>query len=226
MENNSNDNFSIEKPNLIVCEGKDDVGFFYNFLKSFKDGTDDRVQVFGAGSDKAIRPFIKNIHLSPRFDMLRSLTIIRDSDNKAEDYSKSIRGALKDAGFPVPDKPCRVASGPRPGGTEIINTGYALLPDFCSEQTVGELENLCLDILDKANPDSEKLLNIAENALLNAEKQGLSFKKRYKNKLHTYLSLSNTFVGLKLGESAKANAFNFAAVELEPLRKLLSDIIE
>ena len=225
MKKRYRDYFTIEKPNLIVCEGKDDESFFNYFIKSLEYETENHVQVAKAGGKNGIIDFIKNLHVLPFFHILKSLTVMMDSDDNPKGRSMSIRNALRNAGFPVPDRPCEVASGLRPGSNEIIKTSYALLPNFCSEETEGELESLCLTILNN-NTNSQEFLAIVEDILRRIEKHGTTFKKRDKNKFHTYLSLSNKFVGMKLKESVSANIFCSSATELEPLRKLLSGMLE
>ncbi|MDR1070204.1 MAG: hypothetical protein LBL37_05430 [Gracilibacteraceae bacterium] len=51
-----------------------------------------------------------------------------------------------------------------------------------------------------------------------------AFSREHKNKLYTYLSLTDEYVGLKIGESARAEAFDFAANNLSPLKGLLDAV--
>jgi hypothetical protein len=96
-----------------------------------------------------------------------------------------------------------------------------LFPAFDSS-TNGTLEDLCLGALSSANKDT--ILNITDAAVSSASAQAGAFSREHKNKLHTYLSLTNEYVGLKIGESAKARAFDFSASNLKPLIALLEEI--
>jgi len=69
------------------------------------------------------------------------------------------------------------------------------------------------------------LLKIVDDAMTKAEEVGEGLRRPHKNKLHTYFSLTDDFVGLKIGESAKANAFDFSAKEFESLKTLLEEML-
>ena len=105
-----------------------------------------------------------------------------------------------------------------------IKVGYALFPIFDSDKTSGTLEDLCLCTL--FHQASAMSLKVVDDAVTKVEKDGEKLRRPHKNKLHTYLSLTNDFVGLKIGESAKANAFCFSAREFEPLKTLLNEMLK
>ena len=47
-----------------------------------------------------------------------------------------------------------------------------------------------------------------------------------KNKFRTYLSLTNEYVGCRIGMAAERNAYDFTSPVLEPLRNLLFNVVE
>lgn len=124
---------------------------------------------------------------------------------------------LKKNNFAVPDSPCVVAT-PSPDNIQVW-VGYALFPELNSSEKNGTLEDLCLETL--AGDSAEVLRKIADHAVTSVNSQLGPLKRQHKNMLHTYLSLTDHFVGMKIGESAKANAYDFSACRLDPLKKLL-----
>ena len=132
------------------------------------------------------------------------------------------------AGFTIaPTKPCKAVKSliyPGLDKEQLIITGYALFPDIDSDNTSGTLEDFCLTTL--LDPNKEKLLSIVDATIKTCTEQVIAFTRPHKNKLHTYLSLTNDFVGLKIGESANANAFDFHCKELDPLKDMLQTMLE
>ncbi len=52
------------------------------------------------------------------------------------------------------------------------------------------------------------------------------FRTTHKNKLHTYFSSTDSFVGMKIGEAAKAQCFDFSHVNLDFLKNAVIDLID
>ena len=210
---NKNERFKIESPHLIICEGRDDEGYLLSYLKNVE--MDEKFQVKNCMGKDKIPSFIKGLENAIGIEILQSLIVIRDADEKPKEAIDSIKNALGKNRFAVPSKPCEVAI---PKEEEHkVKVGYALFPKFNSEDTPGRLEDLCLKTL---NLDGDIIEKIAFSAVNDVEQSG-ALKHPYKNKLHTCLSLTDDFVGKKIGESAKAKAFDFSAKELEPLKELL-----
>jgi len=223
-------NLKIEKPHLIVCEGKDDKEFLTSFLKSYKPESVAKIQIIYAKGESNIPIFLKTLHGLPNFAMLRSLAIIRDADDNPSGASQSIRSALGKAGFAVPDGPCLVASGNGINATtKHIKVAYALFPKFnqVGANASGAIENLCMEILDfSQNTELEKISSIAQDALKAVEGCGIVLNHRNKNELYTYFSLTNEFVGKHIRYVADGKAFDFTAKALDPLKKLMQEMLE
>jgi len=214
----------ISLPHLIVCEGLDAKLFMIYLLQPLIKSNPlfEQFQVIEPGGNDDLRLFIKTLPNLPNFDTVKSITIVRDAENNSEGSNQSVQTLLKNAGFIVPDAPCVVALPTE--DVYSVKVGYALFPKLNSHEVNGTLEDLCLNTL--ANPDKDIILEIVDNAMKLYQKRFTCFKRPHKNRLHTYLSLSDDFVGMKIGQSAQANAFDFSASMFEPLYIMLSSMLE
>jgi hypothetical protein len=212
----------IRCPHIIACEGPDDEKYLCYFLQPLitRDDRYDQIQIMSAGGKDELPPLIKMLPSLPGFSIVKTLTILRDADEEAQAAEYSVQNLLKAANFAVPKSQCEPCR-PRDKENNVI-TGYALFPFFNTEK--GALEDLCLKTL--AGDNAEKMLGIVDCAVSRVTKEFGELKWLHKNKLHTYLSLTNAFVTCKLGEAAQRNAYNFDARELEPLKKLLQSMLD
>ena len=216
-------NEKIQRPNLIVCEGLDAKNYLIYFLEYFIkiDPRYELFQVMNAGGIGELPKFIKALPDFPDFHTAKTLTIVRDSETNSINAEKSIQSMLRNCNFSIPTSPCTVA---KPfNKNHQVSICYALFPSLNTTAENGTLEDLCLRTLAQTN--SKELLDIADGALNNVANQFGTLRHPHKNRLYTYLSLTNDFVGHKLGESAKAGAYNFAAPEIEPLKILLNSML-
>ena len=216
-------NIEIKCPHLIICEGFDACRYMIYFLQALiKD--DPRYEDFQVEDGKGINDLptvIKMLPDLPRFNTVKSITIIRDSENSPSGASQSIKSAFRNGDFAVPPAPCVVALPME--NNHNVRTGYALFPALNSDKATGTLEDLCLNTL--ADPNRDIKLSIVDDAVQASIEQIGALMRPHKNRLHTYLSLTNAFVGLKIGESAKANAFDFHCDEVKPLKMLLKAML-
>ena len=56
------------------------------------------------------------------------------------------------------------------------------------------------------------------------DKELRSFPRKFKTRLHTYFSITDNYVSLKIGEAAKAGAFNWESPKLSPLKSFLYEV--
>jgi hypothetical protein len=181
----------------------------------------DKFQVINPGGNTELSIFVKTLHNLPKFSIVKSLTIARDSEKNPQGASRSVQTCLEKGGFSVPPAPGKIAS---PAGSEHnVKVGYILFPKINAEGA-GTLEDLCLNSL--ASSHKDKILEISDRVIESVSKSINELRRPHKNRLHTYLSLTNDFVGLKLGEAAKANAFNILTSEIETLKTFLSVMLE
>jgi hypothetical protein len=215
----------IKRSHLILCEGKDDENFLIQLLCFLieKDKIFDEFQVLTTDGDSKLKDKLDNLKnifkvIKISTDVtVKTISIIFDADDNAAGRIDSIKTVIKNAGFEPPGKPFRPS-----GGTP--KTGFVLFPKCDENPQNGRLEDLCMRIVKENDKNNVMKLNILKDkiSLNDNEINWNNFTHAHKNKLHTYFSLSNEYVGLKLGEAAKARAFNFESDELKPLIDFLA----
>ena len=182
----------IIKPNLLLVEGKDDVGFFEGLITHL-DLND--IQIINVGSTSKYGDRLKAIRNSPNFKkIVISIGIVRDADTNSDAAFQSISGYLRSAKLPVPEKPLKPSKS-TPQVTVMI------LP---KEGEPGMLEDLCLSsvVSDSAFPCMEAYFQCLQE-------NGLSLPNKIsKAKVQVFLA-SRQKVGLSLGVAAKAKLWPF-----------------
>ena len=214
---------SLTHPHLIVCEGLDAKLFLMYYLQSviIHDNRFEEFKIMEPGGNEDIKKFIKLLPKLPGFLAVKSVTVIRDSERNSQGASQSIQTLFMNNRFAVPNRPCEVAY---PKGSEhSVKVGYALFPEFNSESTDGTLEDLCMKTLN--HPDKDSILCIVDHALETYEEQIGILRRLHKNRLHTFLSLTDRFVGKRIGESAQANAFDYTSGDFELLTIMLAQML-
>ena len=216
-------NIEIKFPHLIVCEGLDTMKYIMYFLQHLiaVNKQFDKFQAIDAGGNEDFAEFFKLLPRLPNFSIVKSITIAGDSEKNSKSASQSVQSFLQNGSFPVPEAPGKVAHSIE--GEHNVRVGYFLFPKNDPGDISGRLEDLCLNTL--TSPDKDKILAIADCAIESIKNQTGKLKRLHKNRFHTYLSLTDDFVGMKLGEAAKANAFNFNANETKALEELLSAML-
>ena len=209
----------IEHPYVIMCEGADEKWFLIHFLNSkelkeypflSKD-----IDVFDFGGNNELHQQLELLKISPKFHSIKYLLIIRDAEQDAEQAVCQIQNSLSRADFPVPARP-----GEWQSGEFSPNVGFLLFPSCNNTIQAGTLEDLCLSILQETN--SLDILHEIQAFLDNLKnKHQRPFPHEHKTKLHTYFSITDRFVGMKIGEAAKAQAFNWNSDRLNFLKEFL-----
>jgi hypothetical protein len=211
----------IECPHLIICEGKADEA-----LLKFLTNSIDKADMFQIHSAKGVknitRQMLAALTVSTGFELLESLIIVRDADDKPDDAVKSVQRIFKDSGFSVPSTPCvTTISSDCNVACRNVKTAFALLPKPDSITECGSLENLCLETL-KDSSEKSRILNISDEAI---KKVGIeNLKSPHKNKLYTYLSLTE-YVEKSLATAIDSGAFDFSVPQLEPFKNLLLSVL-
>jgi len=213
----------IESSHLIICEGRDALSYMICFLKPLIKTNNQfgKFQVMNPGGINQLHHFIENLPNLPNFPMVESIMIARDAEKNPKGASQAVQASLKKGGFSVPDAPGKVAYPAV--NKHNIKVGYVLFPKINSDDTSGTLEDLCLSTL--ASPDKEKILEIADSAIESVKKQTGKLKRPHKNRFHTYLSLTNDFVGMKIAQASRKKAFDFCSDETKALKELLAAIL-
>ena len=122
----------IQKPTLLIVEGRDEEVFFEALVRNL--GLDG-VQAMPIGGKTKLRENLAALVRSPRFAEVASLGIVRDADDRPESAFQSVHDALQATGLPAPTGPM-VPAGASPRVMVVI------LP---AHNVAGMLEDLCLD---------------------------------------------------------------------------------
>ncbi|MDR2576144.1 MAG: hypothetical protein LBC52_06860 [Treponema sp.] len=205
---------TIIKEKLILAEGDDDCYFLY-YLLPIK-GIDD-IQISDIKGVDKLTEHIKAIKGMDGFDNVTSILIIRDSEKSTESACKSVNNSLRKTELIEKDIEPFIMS--RQNNRKI---GFALFPGIDENGKIyksGALEDLCLRLF-KDKSVNEKVKAYIKDFQLNTE----NFKKPHKNELHASFSFTDNFVGLKIGETAKAGGFDFDSPHLEPFLKMIKEM--
>lgn len=216
-------NTRVEKRHLILCEGRDELFFLIAYLNSAHlsatPGFSEDIQVMDFGGNNDLLEQLKVLKITPGFDEVKTLLIVRDAEKDANAAIQQIRTALEKNAFTAPDGPHRWVRDEENNG---IHIGFLLFPDCHGTPVAGTLEDLCLSILNQ--PDATELLEDIDGFLDRLEGGlGREFAHRFKTRLHTYLAVSDKYVGMKIGEAANAGAFDWSNKKLTPLRDFIQE---
>lgn len=128
------DPLELEKPKLLIGEGKDELLIFDALLKHLRI---DDIQVEDYGGKNKLPDYLDALVLRPGFATLTSLGVTRDADTDASGAFTSLRNYLSSRKFVTP-----ASSGTIEAGTP--NVGIMILPDGLHP---GMLEDLFLAAL-------------------------------------------------------------------------------
>ena len=206
---------------LILCEGRDEWGFLVKYLNSEAlseySELSTIVQVEDFGGNEELSTKLQLWSRTPGFEQIKTLVVIRDAERNAEGAVQSIMSAFRNANLPIPPSPGCLEK------TDHLSTGFLLFPSCDNHPQNETLEDLCLSILEETD---YSVLNEINGFLHSLQDQGLrSFPHEFKSKLHTYFSVTDDFVSLKIGEAAEAGAFDWSSQKLNSLRDFLLSMI-
>jgi hypothetical protein len=132
MGKKDNSPVSINKPKLLLVEGKDELNLFNELLEELDLIND--IQVIEVGGKEKFATDLPALPLRSGFSVVSSIGIVRDADNDPEAAFRSILGILKNMHFPEPTAPLQTIAG-SPSITIMI------VPDIDS---TGMIEDVCL----------------------------------------------------------------------------------
>lgn len=219
-------NNCILKPFLILCEGKDIENFMICYLESSALSDDPRfsndIQTFNFGGVESLKVFMGNITRMDGFDTVHRILILRDAETNVDQAIKMVQSAFRANGLTVPDRPHEWEKG---ADALVPMTAFTLLPACNSEPVPGALEDLCWEILkDKHAGNMRKdVLGFIDNI---KNSYGTISTHEHKSRLHTYFSVNEKYISLKIGEAANAGAFAWDSEKLDALRSLIAEGLE
>lgn len=207
---------------LILCEGQDEWSFLVTYLNSPalsdipKLSTVVQVEDFGGNSN--LKNQLELWTKAPGVDELKSIIVVRDAETNAEGAQQSIIHAFGAVNLPQPASPCQLVQ------SDSLTTGFILFPACNNTLVNGTLEDLCLSILEETDKQALQEIN---SFLADIKEKGVrTFPREFKTKAHTYLSITDKYVSLKIGEAAKAGAFDWTSNKLQSLRDFLIDVVK
>ena len=166
---------------------------------------------------KNLTNHLKAIKGMEGFDNVTSILIFRDSEKSTETACKNVNNSLKETGLIKTDIEPFVMSC-----QNNRKIGFALFPGIDENGKIyeyGTLEHLCLRLF-KEKSVNDIVKTYIKYFQLNTE----NFKKPHKNELHASFSFTDNFVGLKIGETAKAGGFDFDSPHLKPFLKMIKEM--
>jgi len=101
-------------------------------------------------------------------------------------------------------------------------TAFILFPGFSESEEgkeileTGTLEDHCLAMVDEV-----RIIKCVDEYLACVKGAGKEIKHEHKARLHTYLSGKDKFVGLKVGEAARAGAWDWNHPRLEKMKEII-----
>ncbi|MBQ1510043.1 MAG: hypothetical protein IIZ54_04000 [Selenomonadaceae bacterium] len=223
--NNAQIKFNPQYPYTIVCEGVDE----YYFLIAYRDYLErnerekfvDCHNVVDFGGINDINKLLNDIKNLPKYDEMKGFLIVRDAERDANSAVQSMQMQINRTWGVNID-----ATGAIKTTADDMKVGFFLLPGFNEQGNFadGTLEDLCLDIIcDSSDPISAKDLLKCTDEYIDCvtEKRKKNLIWVHKNRLHSYLSATDKFVGDKLGEAAQKGAFDFSSKKLAPLKEMI-----
>jgi hypothetical protein len=204
----------IEKDKVILTEGMDVKMFCIWACEAYHL----KAQVFDFGGIRDLTTYLEAFCLSVGFNNVKSLVVVRDAETNSATAIKSIQKSFRSASLPEPAHPYEF----QPGNPK---TAFAILPGTTIEGNPlqyenGTLEDLCLSIA----LDPLHTISCVDDFLTMANHIGCKLSHPHKSKLNAYLSIQNDYVGMKIGEAAKANAWNWEHTNMNKLKYLFSEM--
>ena len=220
---NKDNKITIEPnhPNLILTEGADAYYFLINYCEYIAktNRAFENFKIYNYGGINELTQYLLMLTKIDNFTTVQSICIIRDAESNAINAIQSIKTSLQKTNLPCPDELFTLKID-KNSKYPKIKTWFILFPECDTTTTSGTLENLCLRQL--ADKDADKKLIEIDNLL---DKYRTDLPRIHKNRLHAFFSLTDHFVSLKVGEPARANAFNLDEGSITNINKFLLQFI-
>ena len=205
----------INKPCLLLVEGKDEELFFKALMKHGFAGQSEKLQIIALGGKSRFRGQLLGLASAIRTHPVESLGVVRDGDEDACSALQSVVDALAAAKFSRPDCHAAFVDGkPR--------VGVFVMPDG---QNLGALEALC-----RQSVEGEAAACVADYLKCLQDRDGWgtttarNTAQRDKAFVHAYLA-SRKKPGARTGEAAQQGVWNFGHSAFEPVKDFLSRLL-
>lgn len=196
----------IEKPYVLLVEGKDDLGFFRALIKNLNLN----IQIFYYDGNPNFREFLSGFIKTTGFAEVSSLGITRDADTDYNASFQSIHDALQAEHLPTPEHPLEsIENGDGLKVTIMILPGNSLL---------GMLEDLCLKSV-----ELDPAMFCVAQYFQCLEQNGSMPNNLSKAKVQAFLA-SRQKAGLLIGQAADAGYWPWDNPAFEEIKTFLQQI--
>jgi len=198
----------IIKKKLLLVEGADAMYFFIQALQVFSVND---VQVLDFGGITELTAYLKMLSNLPNYDYVTNIVIVRDAEIDPVSAVNNVKNSFEKASLPIPGNPFEFTG-------DDIKTAFMIFPGFEGQNLrSGTLEDLCLEIA-----KDRSTFDCVDAYIRCLQLSGQEIKRPHKTKLYSYLSGKNDFVGLKIGEAAKAGAWDWEHTRLKQFKDLIT----
>jgi hypothetical protein len=150
------------------------------------------------------------------YNTVKTILIVRDSEESTESAIQSVNSTLRSTELIDKDiEPFTLAE------FNAKKIGFMLFPGYDENSKLcnkGTLEDLCLKIFNE--PTVLKQVDGYFEDFLKSKK----LKWEHKNRLHASFSFTDDYVGMKIGETAKAKGFDYESPYLAPFLNIIKKI--
>jgi hypothetical protein len=192
---------------LLIVEGRTPFEFFKALLRHLN--LLDQVEVRNMGGNDDLGDFIELIQVTPGFDRVTSLGVVRDAEGDVASAFAAVRNCLSRVGLPKPESLNTVAIG-HPAVSVFI------LPDCVAP---GMLETLCWQSV-----NDDPAVQCVNDYFECLEAQGVSLPvNRAKASVHAFLS-SRSRPDLLVGQAAHVGYWPWDNPVFGPLKSFLQNL--
>lgn len=207
----------ITHPHLIICEGADAKYFMIWFINSnelrYEPRFSQDIQVEDFGGIDDLGDYLSMLKEIKGFSKVRSLLIVRDAERDAPTAVSNVRSALSANSLAVPNIPCEWVKG-------HPSVGFILFPSCSATPINGTLEDLCLEIM-----KTDEVIQNVDRFIKELQSAGKrTFPRVHKSKIHSYFSVTEPYVSLKIGEAGKAGAYDWSHEKMQRVAGFIKEI--
>jgi hypothetical protein len=203
----------IQRENIILVEGEDGKYFFWYLLEKYKI---ESIDVHNYGGINDLTKYLRTLQKLDNYNTIKTILIARDAEDSARSAIQSVNTSLKSAGIITENiQPFKISN-------ETKKTGIMIFPGIDEKGGIietGALEDLCLKLFKE-----QSVITKTDVYISDYQKNGHGFVRPHKNRFHAALSFTNEYVGLKIGETAKAQGFDFTSPPLKPFLDVLRQV--
>lgn len=227
MENNQQNKtneYDMDKPYVIICEGVDDKLFIEAYLKYLSADKLIRCEQYNTmklnGLDN-IKKEMKNYKRYSNYEYMESFLFICDADKNADAAVDSMKDHIQRTWNVVLN-----GHGDFKRDSNGVSIGLYVMPGMDDNGNLrnGTLEDLCLELLktEKEYNNPTQLTKDINDYIDKIQEIRISkLKQIHKSRLHIALSSMNECIGAKIGEAAQREAFDFSNDRLSQLKDMI-----